>query len=145
MMTKRGTFIINGAERVVVSQLVRSPGVYYSLSPDTSGRPMPAATVIPHRGAWLELEMDNNGVISTRIDRTRKIPVTVLLRALGYESDEKILKLYDGDAAIEATLTKDPVKERKGPKRSEEHTSELQSQSNLVCRLLLEKKKNNQR
>src|SRR5438876_2011466 len=125
MMTKRGTFIINGAERVVVSQLVRSPGVYYSLSPDTSGRPMPAATVIPHRGAWLELEMDNNGVISTRIDRTRKIPVTVLLRALGYESDEKILKLYDGDAAIEATLTKDPVKERKGPKAVEEALIEI--------------------
>src|SRR5947209_3856896 len=125
MMTKRGTFIINGAERVVVSQLVRSPGVYYSLSPDTSGRPMPAATMIPHRGAWLELEMDNNGVISTRIDRTRKIPVTVLLRALGYESDEKILKLYDGDAAIEATLTKDPVKERKGPKAVEEALIEI--------------------
>jgi len=125
LMTKRGTFIINGAERVVVSQLVRSPGVYYSFNPDTSGRPMPAATVIPHRGAWLELEMDNNGVISTRIDRTRKIPVTVLLRALGYESDEKILKLYEGDAAIEATLAKDPVKERKGPKAVEEALIEI--------------------
>jgi DNA-directed RNA polymerase subunit beta len=125
LMTKRGTFIINGAERVVVSQLVRSPGVYYSFNPDTSGRPMPAATVIPHRGAWLELEMDSNGVISTRIDRTRKIPVTVLLRALGYDADDKILKLYDGDAAIEATLAKDPVKERKGPKAVEEALIEI--------------------
>jgi len=125
LMTRRGTFIINGAERVVVSQLVRSPGVYYSFTPDTSGRPMPAATVIPHRGAWLELEMDNNGVISTRIDRTRKVPVTVLLRALGYDSDEKILKLYDGDPTIEATLAKDPVKERKGPKAMEEALIEI--------------------
>ncbi|HVH30900.1 MAG TPA: DNA-directed RNA polymerase subunit beta, partial [bacterium] len=125
LMTRRGTFIINGAERVVVSQLVRSPGVYYNFNPDALGRPLPAATVIPHRGAWLELEMDTNGVIATRIDRTRKIPVTVLLRALGYDSDEKILKLYDGDATIEATLAKDPVKERKGPKAVEEALIEI--------------------
>jgi DNA-directed RNA polymerase subunit beta len=125
LMTRRGTFIINGAERVVVSQLVRSPGVYYNFNPDAMGRPLPAATVIPHRGAWLELEMDTNGVIATRIDRTRKIPVTVLLRALGYDSDEKILKLYDGDATIEATLAKDPVKERKGPKAVEEALIEI--------------------
>jgi len=125
LMTRRGTFIINGAERVVVSQLVRSPGVYYSHTPDTSGRPMPTATVIPHRGAWLELEVDNNGVISTRIDRTRKIPVTVLLRALGYDSDEKILKLYAHDKAIQATLAKDPVKERSGPKAIEEALIEI--------------------
>jgi len=125
LMTRRGTFIINGAERVVVSQLVRSPGVYYSHVPDTSGRLMPAATVIPHRGAWLELEVDANGVISTRIDRTRKIPVTVLLRALGYDSDEKILKLYDQDKAIQATLVKDPVKERSGQKAVEEALIEI--------------------
>jgi len=125
LMTRRGTFIINGAERVVVSQLVRSPGVYYNHTPDASGRPMPAATVIPHRGAWLELEVDANGVISTRIDRTRKIPVTVLLRALGYDSDEKILKLYDHDKAIQATLAKDPVKERTGPKAVEEALIEI--------------------
>jgi len=125
LMTRRGTFIINGAERVVVSQLVRSPGVYYSHTQDTSGRPVPTATVIPHRGAWLELEVDNNGVISTRIDRTRKIPVTVLLRALGHDSDEKILKLYDNDKAIQATLAKDPVKERSGQKAVEEALIEI--------------------
>ncbi len=125
LMTRRGTFIINGAERVVVSQLVRSPGVYYSYSPDASGRPMPGATVIPHRGAWLELELDNNGIIFTRIDRTRKLPVSVLLRALGYDSDEKILKLYDHDALIQATLVKDPVKERSGPKAVEEALIEI--------------------
>ncbi|HJW74301.1 MAG TPA: hypothetical protein VJ787_01345, partial [Thermoleophilia bacterium] len=125
LMTRRGTFIINGAERVVVSQLVRSPGVYYSHTPDTSGRLMPTATVIPHRGAWLELEADNNGVISTRIDRTRKLPVTVLLRALGHDSDEKILKLYDQDKAIQATLAKDPVKERSGQKAVEEALIEI--------------------
>src|SRR2546427_9937788 len=106
LMTKRGPFIINGAERVVVSQLVRSPGVYYSFNPDTSGRPMPAGTVIPHRGAGVELEMDNNRGISTRIDRTRKNPVTVLLRALGDESDEKIRKMYNGATAIEGHLAK---------------------------------------
>jgi DNA-directed RNA polymerase subunit beta len=125
LMTRRGTFIINGAERVVVSQLVRSPGVYYAYSPDASGRPMPGATVIPHRGAWLELELDNNGIIFTRIDRTRKLPITVLLRALGYDSDEKILKLYDQDPLIQATLVKDPVKERSGPKAIEEALIEI--------------------
>src|SRR3989475_8330026 len=92
LMTKRGPFIINGAERVVVSQLVRSPGVYYSFNPDTSGRPMPAGAVIPHPGAWLELEMGNNGVISPPLHRTREIPVTQLLRALGDESGENVLK-----------------------------------------------------
>ncbi len=107
LMTERGTFIINGAERVVVSQLVRSPGVYYGYSPDTAGRPMPTATVIPHRGAWLELEADNNKILYTRIDRTRKIAATVLLRAVGYEANEQILKLYGDDPAIRATLEKD--------------------------------------
>jgi len=107
LMTERGTFIINGAERVVVSQLVRSPGVYFSFAPDTAGRPLPTATVIPHRGAWLELEADNNKALFTRIDRTRKVPATVLLRAVGYESNEQILKLYGDDPVIKATLDKD--------------------------------------
>ncbi|MDR7428015.1 MAG: DNA-directed RNA polymerase subunit beta [Armatimonadota bacterium] len=107
LMTERGTFIINGAERVVVSQLVRSPGVYFSFAPDTAGRPLPAATVIPHRGAWLELEADNNKVLWTRVDRTRKVPATVLLRAVGYESNEQILKLYGDDPVLKATLEKD--------------------------------------
>src|SRR6516164_4220594 len=88
LMTEQGTFVINGAERVVVSQLVRSPGVYYSMSPDTNGRLLPAATVIPHRGAWLEFEVDANGAIFVRIDRTRKLPVTVLLRALAGMDDD---------------------------------------------------------
>ncbi len=110
LMTERGTFIINGAERVVVSQLVRSPGVYYSFAPDTAGRMHPAATVIPHRGAWLELEADNYKILYTRIDRTRKIAATVLLRAVGYESNEQILKLYGDNPVIRATLEKDNSK-----------------------------------
>jgi DNA-directed RNA polymerase subunit beta len=110
LMTEQGTFVINGAERVVVSQLVRSPGVYYSMSPDTNGRLLPAATVIPHRGAWLEFEVDANSVIYVRIDRTRKLPVTVLLRALGHADDQDIRKLYGGDKAIDATLGKDDTK-----------------------------------
>ena len=119
LMTEQGTFVINGAERVVVSQLVRSPGVYYSMSPDTNGRLLPAATVIPHRGAWLEFEVDANGAIFVRIDRTRKLPVTVLLRALagmddhstrGYAEDQEIRKLYGGDKAVDATLAKDDTK-----------------------------------
>jgi DNA-directed RNA polymerase subunit beta len=110
LMTERGTFIINGAERVVVSQLVRSPGVYFSFAPDTAGRLLPAATVIPHRGAWLELEADNNKILYTRIDRTRKIAATVLLRAVGYESNEQILKLYGDNPVIRATLEKDNSK-----------------------------------
>ncbi len=110
LMTEQGTFVINGAERVVVSQLVRSPGVYYSLSPDANGHLLATATVIPHRGAWLEFEVDANGVIFVRIDRTRKLPVTVLLRALKYGTDEEILKLYGADKAIQATLAKDDTK-----------------------------------
>src|SRR5437016_2722840 len=110
LMTEQGTFVINGAERVVVSQLVRSPGVYYSVSPDPNGRLLPSATVIPHRGAWLELEVDANSVIYVRIDRTRKLPVSVLLRALGYASDEEIQKLYGNDKAVAATLHKDDTK-----------------------------------
>lgn len=110
LMTEQGTFVINGAERVVVSQLVRSPGVYYSLSPDTNGHLLPTATVIPHRGAWLEFEVDANGVIFVRIDRTRKLPVTVLLRALKYSTDEDISKLYGNDEAVRATLAKDDTK-----------------------------------
>src|SRR5262249_42863635 len=122
IMTEQGTFVINGAERVVVSQLVRSPGVYYSMSADANGRILPSATVIPHRGAWLELEVDANDVIYVRIDRTRKLPVTVLLRAisqsksedrrerLGLASDEDLLKQDNNDKAIVATLHKDESK-----------------------------------
>ncbi|MBI3997583.1 MAG: DNA-directed RNA polymerase subunit beta [Armatimonadetes bacterium] len=112
LMTPRGTFIINGAERVVVSQLVRSPGAYYSFTPDASGRPLPTAVVIPHRGAWLELEVDASGVIYARIDRTRKLPATALLRAVGYETDEKLVKLYGEDKFLRATLEKDGTRNR---------------------------------
>lgn len=107
LMTDKGTFIINGAERVVVSQLVKSPGVYFSGRPDVAGNILYGATIIPNRGAWFELEMDSAGLIYTRIDKTRKIPVTVLLRALGYETNEDLLELYNNDETIEKTLEKD--------------------------------------
>lgn len=107
LMTKNGTFIINGAERVIVSQLVRSPGVYYVESIDTNGKKLYGATVIPNRGAWLELETDANDAIWVRVDRTRKLPATVLLRALGYGSSEMIKSLFADDLRIQATLDRD--------------------------------------
>jgi len=113
LMTEKGTFIINGAERVVVSQLVKSPGVYFNDRLDVTGNILYGATIIPNRGAWFELEMDGAGVIYTRIDKTRKIPVTVLLRALGYESDEAILELYDRNENIARTLEKDTAVNKK--------------------------------
>jgi len=113
LMTERGTFIINGAERVVVSQLVKSPGVYFSDRVDVAGNILYGATVIPNRGAWFELEMDGAGVIYTRIDKTRKIPVTVLLRAIGYETNEVILELYNNNETIQKTLDKDVTTNKK--------------------------------
>ena len=107
LMTERGTFIINGAERVIVSQLVRSPGVYYAEERDKTGNRLISSTVIPNRGAWLEYETDSSGVISVRVDRTRKQPVTVLLRALGIGSDAEILELLGDDERLRATLEKD--------------------------------------
>ncbi|HMM23182.1 MAG TPA: DNA-directed RNA polymerase subunit beta [Selenomonadales bacterium] len=107
LMTDNGTFIINGAERVIVSQLVRSPGVYYGETIDTSGKKLYNATVIPNRGAWLELETDANDVVSVRVDRTRKLPVTVLIRALGYASSATILDLFHDDVRVRATLERD--------------------------------------
>ncbi len=104
LMTDNGTFIINGAERVIVSQLVRSPGVYYDVAMDANGKELYFATVIPNRGAWLELETDSNDVVSVRVDRTRKLPVTVLIRALGWEANELILSLFDENLRIRATL-----------------------------------------
>ena len=109
LMTDKGTFIINGAERVVVSQLVRSPGVYFSKN-DGPGRVLFSTTIMPNRGAWLEFELDNNDVISVRVDRTRKIPVTALVRALGYGSDGRILEVFDDDSCIRATLERDNTK-----------------------------------
>lgn len=107
LMTNKGTFIINGAERVIVSQLVRSPGVYYSETIDTSGKRLYNATIIPNRGAWLEFETDLNENLFVRIDRTRKLPATVLLRALGYGSNGQILDLFENDERIRMTLERD--------------------------------------
>ncbi len=107
IMTGTGTFIINGAERVIVSQLVRSPGVYYDREYDRNGKALFSATVIPNRGAWLEYETDSNGIVSVRIDRTRKQPITVLVRALGYGTDQQVKELLGEDERILATLEKD--------------------------------------
>ena len=110
LMTENGTFVINGAERVIVSQLVRSPGIYYSSKLDRTGKELFSATVIPNRGAWLEYETDSNDVMSVRIDRTRKLPITVLLRALGYGTDLAITELLGEDERILATIQKDNAK-----------------------------------
>jgi DNA-directed RNA polymerase subunit beta len=107
LMTPYGTFIINGAERVIVSQLVRSPGVYYSEQVDASGKKLYFATMIPNRGAWLEFESDTNDLISVRVDRTRKLPATILLRALGFSSDQAILDAVGDSEYIRRTLEKD--------------------------------------
>ncbi|ADH97655.1 DNA-directed RNA polymerase subunit beta [Salisediminibacterium selenitireducens] len=107
LMTDTGTFIINGAERVIVSQLVRSPSVYFNNKVDKNGKKGYTATVIPNRGAWLELETDAKDVVYVRIDRTRKIPATVLLRALGFGSDQEIIDLLGEDAYLRNTLDKD--------------------------------------
>jgi len=107
LMTDSGTFVINGAERVIVSQLVRSPGVYYKMEHDKTGKEMFSSTVIPNRGAWLEYENDVNDVFYVRIDKNRKIPVTVLLRALGLGSNADIIEVFGDDDRIKATLEKD--------------------------------------
>ncbi len=112
LMTEQGTFIINGAERVIVSQLVRSPGIYYEFDRDKNGKPLYKATVIPYRGAWLEYETDSNDVFSVRLDRTRKLPMTVLLRAMGLQSNGEILEVFGEDPKISATLEKDPSTSR---------------------------------
>ncbi len=113
LMTERGTFIINGTERVVVSQLVRSPGVYFDKELDkATDKELYYAKIIPSRGAWLEFETDKRDVIGVRIDRKRKQPVTVLMRAMGYEDDEQILSFFDGSPLIEATLEKDHTRTR---------------------------------
>ena len=110
LMTDSGTFIINGAERVVVSQLVRSPGCYYDSSYDKTGKKIYTSTVMPLRGAWIEYETDANDVFWARVDRTRKLPVTSLLRAIGIVTDEQIRELFGEEAKIEASIQKDPIK-----------------------------------
>ena len=112
LMTDTGTFVINGAERVIVSQLVRSPGVYYSVEIDPSGKKLYGTTVIPNRGAWIEYETDVNDVIYARVDRTRKLPATVLLRALGLSSNDEIIGLFGEHPSLMATLEKDTTKNR---------------------------------
>lgn len=108
LMTKNGTFIINGAERVIVSQLVRSPGAYFNSQIDAGGNLLFTGTLIPNRGAWLEFETDSNGIAWVRVDRTRKLPMTVLLRSIGYGSDSEILELFgENSEALHATLEKD--------------------------------------
>ena len=110
VMTESGTFIINGAERVVVSQLVRSPGCYYAADFDKTGKRIYTSTVMPIRGAWIEYETDSNDIINVRVDRTRKLPVTSLLRAIGIESDQQIIDLFGEDDKLIATINKDTVK-----------------------------------
>ncbi|AEE97336.1 DNA-directed RNA polymerase subunit beta [Mahella australiensis] len=110
LMTEQGTFIINGAERVIVSQLVRSPGVYYEEQIDKTGKRLHAATLIPNRGAWLEYETDTNDVVYVKIDKNRKLPITTLARALGYGTDGELLQLFGEDTRLLATLDKDNTK-----------------------------------
>ena len=109
LMTATGTFVINGAERVIVSQLVRSPGIYYDITFDKLGKKLIACTVIPNRGAWLEYETDSNDVFYVRVDRTRKVPVTVLIRALGIGTNEEIIDLFGDEPKIEGSFSKDPA------------------------------------
>ena len=107
LMTKTGTFVINGAERVIVSQLVRSPGIYYAIAHDKIGKELYSSTVIPNRGAWLEYETDSNDVFYVRVDRTRKVPITVLIRALGFGTNAEILDLFGEEPKILASFGKD--------------------------------------
>ena len=107
LMTKTGTFVINGAERVIVSQLVRSPGIYYGIAHDKLGKKLYSATVIPNRGAWLEYETDSNDVFYVRVDRTRKVPITVLIRALGIGTNAEIIELFGEEPKILASFGKD--------------------------------------
>ena len=110
LMTESGTFVINGAERVIVSQLVRSPGVYYGMSYDTTGKKLFTSTVIPNRGAWLEYETDSSDVCYVRIDKNRKVPVTCLARAMGLSTDAQLLEFFGDDERLHATIQKDPTK-----------------------------------
>ncbi|MEG2769879.1 MAG: DNA-directed RNA polymerase subunit beta, partial [Oscillospiraceae bacterium] len=110
LMTDSGTFIINGAERVIVSQLVRSPGTYFSQDFDKTGKKLFSSTLIPNRGAWLEYETDSSDVFYVRIDKNRKLPVTVFIRALGLGSDEEIKEFFGEDEILDATIAKDSTR-----------------------------------
>ena len=112
LMNDTGSFVINGAERVIVSQLVRSPGIYYDITKDKAGKPLFTSQVIPNRGAWLEYETDSNDVFYVRVDRTRKVPVTCFLRALGVGTNEEILEMFGPEPKLLATFEKDPSDSR---------------------------------
>ena len=120
LMTETGTFVINGAERVIVSQLVRSPGIYYAIDHDKVGKTLYSCTVIPNRGAWLEYETDSNDVFYVRVDRTRKVPISVLIRALGVGTNQEIIELFGGEPKILASFAKDPSITEKDPQGSYE-------------------------
>ena len=120
LMTDTGTFVINGAERVIVSQLVRSPGIYYGIAHDKIGKELYSCTVIPNRGAWLEYETDSNDVFSVRVERTRKVPITVFIRALGIGTNTEIRELFGEEPKIEASFAKDPSITEKNPEGSYE-------------------------
>ncbi|MBE6846651.1 MAG: DNA-directed RNA polymerase subunit beta [Ruminococcus sp.] len=124
LMTESGTFVINGAERVIVSQLVRSPGVYYASTRDKSGKDLYSSTIIPNRGAWLEYEMDSNDVVYVRIDKNRKIPLTTFIRALGISSSEEILELFGDDPRLRCTIEQKEIAAKDGTEKgSEPNTS----------------------
>ncbi|MBP3579879.1 MAG: DNA-directed RNA polymerase subunit beta, partial [Clostridia bacterium] len=128
LMTEQGTFVINGAERVVVSQIVRSPGIYYEAIDDKSGKKLHAATVIPYRGAWLEYETDANDIFYVRIDKNRKLPVTVFLRALGLSSDADLKAVFGEDEKLNATMSKDLMESeavKKGTSAMDESLKEI--------------------
>ena len=120
LMTETGTFVINGAERVIVSQLVRSPGIYYGIDHDKVGKELFSCTVIPNRGAWLEYETDSNDVFNVRVDRTRKVPITVFIRALGLGTNQQIVELFGEEPKILASFEKDPTITEKDPQGSYE-------------------------
>ncbi len=120
LMTETGTFVINGAERVIVSQLVRSPGIYYGIDHDKVGKELFSCTVIPNRGAWLEYETDSNDVFNVRVDRTRKVPITVFIRALGIGTNQQIVELFGEEPKILASFEKDPTITEKDPQGSYE-------------------------
>ena len=124
LMTEMGTFIINGAERVIVSQLVRSPGAYFHDRPDKNGKQLYGSTLIPNRGAWLEYETDSKDISYVRIDRTRKIPLTVLVRALGFGSDDLIQEIFGDSETLRLTLDKD-VHKRMDESRTEEALKDI--------------------
>ena len=107
IMTEKGTFVINGAERVIVSQIVRSPGIYYGSEIDKTGTHTYSTTVIPYRGAWLEYATDANDVFYVAIDKNRKIPVTILIHALGVENDKELVEMFGDEPKLAATLEKD--------------------------------------